>query len=533
VRDHVIVCGLGQVGFQVTSLLLDLGEPVAVVTSKAREEWIRRTRERGATVDIADARDPLSLEKAFIGSAKVLVACTASDTVNIEIALDAKRLRPDMRVIVRIFDRILAERLKSSFGIETISTAGVAGSAFSLAALGEHAISEFELGGEVMTIVKVAASEATLEGKTIAEAVHKLGFPLLLHTDAAGAVNVRPEPTAVLKAGDSLCLVAPSASLRQVHRLEADEQEIETFFHLLGRALNPFTLPRLVGSIWRNTTPELRAVFVLINVVILLSVAVFNVGMHLQAIDALYFVITTVTTVGYGDITPINAPLGIKLFACALMILGSASIAISYSIITDYIVSQRLLQLGGRRKIPHRDHVIVVGFGDVGFRASEDLVLAGAKVVVIDASGATSHLNVGQHLFPVMVGDGRDASLLKTAHLAHARAIIATTSEDAANLSVGLAAKALNPKIRAIVRINDGEFARKVTAGTPLEAAVSAEAVSAPVFVGAAMHENSLTSFLSGNRLLTVISCAESNSGAIKVKSGFVTLQSLPLKTSA
>jgi voltage-gated potassium channel Kch len=272
---------------------------------------------------------------------------------------------------------------------------------------------------------------------------------------------------------------------------------------------------------------------VLINVVILLSVAVFNVGMHLQAIDALYFVITTVTTVGYGDITPINAPLGIKLFACALMILGSASIAISYSIITDYIVSQRLLQLGGRRKIPHRDHVIVVGFGDVGFRASEDLVLAGAKVVVIDASGATSHLNVGQHLFPVMVGDGRDASLLKTAHLAHARAIIATTSEDAANLSVGLAAKALNPKIRAIVRINDGEFARKVTAGTPLEAAVSAEAVSAPVFVGAAMHENSLTSFLSGNRLLTVISCAESNSGAIKVKSGFVTLQSLPLKTSA
>ena len=529
-RDHVIVCGLGQVGYQVASLLLDLGEPVAVITGKARDEWLRRTRERGAIVELADARDQLALERAFIGSAKVLVACTASDTINIEIALDAKRLRPDMRVIVRVFDRILAERLKSSFGIETISTAAVAGAAFSLAALGEHAVSEFELEGEVMTVVRVAVDEAGLTDKTIGDAAAKLGFPVLLHCDAQGKVDLQPSAETKLQAGDLLSIVVPSTSLRKIHRLEADEEEVESFLRLLLHALNPLTLPRLVASIWTNTTPELRAVFVLINVVILCAVAVFNLGMGLEPVDALYFVITTVTTVGYGDITPIDASLPIKLFACALMILGSASIAISYSIITDYIISQRLLQLGGRRKLPHHDHVIVVGFGDVGFRAAEDLVLAGTKVVVIDATATAGHVNIGQHLFPVLVGDGRDSTLLKTAHLERARAIVATTSEDASNLSVGLAAKALNPRIRAVIRIMDGEFARKVTTGTPLEAAISAEAVSAPVFVGAALHENSLTSFLTPDRLLTVTSCDSSTPGAIKIKDRFVTLQSLPLK---
>ncbi|MEZ0324854.1 MAG: TrkA family potassium uptake protein [Fimbriimonas sp.] len=516
-RDHVIVCGLGQVGYQVTCLLLDLGESVEVITQKAREEWVRHAREKGAKIEYADARDPAALEQAGIAEAKVLVACTSSDSTNIEVGLDAKRLRPDMRVIVRVFDRNLAARLSESFGLETISTAGVAGSAFALAGLGEHAISEFELEGAPMTVVRLEAKEAHLSGKTIAEAAKQIAFPILLKIGANGIADLTPDPTYMLQDGDVVKAVVPSASIRKLQQMEDDTDEFDSLLKVLLRALNPLTLPRLLASMWTNTTPELRAVFVLVNIVILSSVVVFHYGMNLEPIDALYYVITTVTTVGYGDITPIDATVPIKLFSCLLMVLGSASIAISYSIVTDYIVSQRLLQLGGRRRLPHHDHVIVAGLGDVGFRAAEELSASGAKVVLVDSSMMNSHVGVAQRHFPVIVGDARDVAILKTAHGGKAKAIIATTNDDAANLSIGLAAKALQPHIRAVVRIADGEFARKVTAGTNLEAAISAAAVSGPVFAGAALNPGWLTSFVMDEGLVTLARSSQDSPGAFQV----------------
>jgi Trk K+ transport system NAD-binding subunit len=503
VRDHVIVCGLGQVGFQVASLLLKAGEAVTVVTLEARSEWERQITAAGATVIRADARDPANLERADVSQARVVMACTAGDSANIEIALDAKRLNPAARVIVRIFDQNLAERLRTSFDMETISTAAVGGSAFALAGLGEHAVREFEIEGSVLTVVRLEVKAEHLSGKSVAEAAKVLGFPILLRIKGGETIEIAPAPDTRLDDSDVIKVLVPTASLRKIHKLEEEGNELDSFVQVMLRAINPLTLPRLLASIWTNTTPELRAVFVLVNFVILLSVAVFHFGMSLEPIDALYFVVSTVTTVGYGDITPIDATVGIKLFACVLMILGSASIAISYSIVTDYIVSQRLLQLGGRRRLPHHDHVVVVGLGDVGFRTAEELARSGARVVVMDLSAANPHVGIAQRRFATMIGDARDSAILKTAQVPRARAIVVTTNDDASNLSVGLAAKALNPKIRAVVRIQDGEFARKVSERTNLES-LSSAAVAAPVFVGAALHEHALTSFLTGNQLVTL-----------------------------
>src|SRR5207244_9831373 len=103
---------------------------------------------------------------------------------------------------------------------------------------------------------------------------------------------------------------------------------------------------------WSNAPLPLRSAFLLVNMVIALSVLVFRVALDLTLVDALYFIITTVTTVGYGDITPRSAPAVVKLYACVVMLLGSAGIAILYSIITDLIVTARFQQLVGRRRIP-------------------------------------------------------------------------------------------------------------------------------------------------------------------------------------
>ena len=54
---HVIVCGMGQVGYRVVQLLRDLGEPVAVITREARADWIRQAEVDGVPVLLGDARD--------------------------------------------------------------------------------------------------------------------------------------------------------------------------------------------------------------------------------------------------------------------------------------------------------------------------------------------------------------------------------------------------------------------------------------------------------------------------------------------
>ena len=62
-----------------------------------------------------------------------------------------------------------------------------------------------------------------------------------------------------------------------------------------------------------NTSVQLRAVIIAILTLFVVSIAVYQVGMKLQVVDSLYFVVTTATTVGYGDITPKDAATWVKL----------------------------------------------------------------------------------------------------------------------------------------------------------------------------------------------------------------------------
>src|SRR5205823_36732 len=115
--DHVVVCGMGQVGYRVVDLLCRLGERTTVVALPTREDWAQEVRARGVDVLVGDARATARLVEAGIHDARALIAVTDQDLVNIEIALDAKRLRPDLPVVVRIFDQALARQMEATFDI--------------------------------------------------------------------------------------------------------------------------------------------------------------------------------------------------------------------------------------------------------------------------------------------------------------------------------------------------------------------------------------------------------------------------------
>src|SRR5436190_8031896 len=97
----ILVCGLGQVGFRVSLLLLALGEDVTVLTTEASPEWAGILDAAGAKILIGDAQNLSELKRAGLDNAKCLIGCCNVDLINIQIAFEARRLRPNLRIVLR------------------------------------------------------------------------------------------------------------------------------------------------------------------------------------------------------------------------------------------------------------------------------------------------------------------------------------------------------------------------------------------------------------------------------------------------
>jgi voltage-gated potassium channel len=135
-RDHIILCGLGHLGFRVLNQLLDRQQDVVVIERDPACQFLQRAKDRGAAVLLLDMRDDRSLEAAGLQAAQAIVVASNDDLANIEVALDARRLNPRIKVLLRLFDQRIADKFKD---------AGFIDEAFSSTALAAPAVVEMTM----------------------------------------------------------------------------------------------------------------------------------------------------------------------------------------------------------------------------------------------------------------------------------------------------------------------------------------------------------------------------------------------------
>src|SRR6185295_1161751 len=138
---------MGDVGYRVVELLHRLGETVVVVTQQALEERRLAAETRGIRVLLGDARNERLLLEAGLSSARAVIAATDQDLVNIEISLDARRCRPDVAIVLRLFDPELARQLEQVLDVRrALGLSSLAAPSFAAAALGESVLASFTAG---------------------------------------------------------------------------------------------------------------------------------------------------------------------------------------------------------------------------------------------------------------------------------------------------------------------------------------------------------------------------------------------------
>ena len=130
-KDHVLICGLGRLGYCIAEELLGQGEKVVIIEQNEDSDKADQLRLRGVDVYIGNARSFAVLEDVGVAQAKAVISVVDNDYLNLEIGLNARSLQPDLRLILRIFDEMMAQQLKEDLDIHlTLSMSAVADGRF-------------------------------------------------------------------------------------------------------------------------------------------------------------------------------------------------------------------------------------------------------------------------------------------------------------------------------------------------------------------------------------------------------------------
>ena len=344
-----------------------------------------------------------ALAAAGLDRAAAVVCVPDDDLQAMQVALLVRRTRPDVRLAVRMDNTAVGRALAQVTG---------EGSVLDVAALAARPVVEaclgrrprpFTVAGRTFVAAELVADrDATLRelyGELAPVAVARHGADTLICPDRDAPVRRADRVTAVGTLEQFAARGVPvgegerPASRHAAGARSAGAARAARFEEHGGAP----GLRALLRSLVDEADRQLRMTLLTLLAVFLVSVVVLRLGYVKESgegmtlLDAVYFTVETIGTVGYGDFSFAEQAPWLRAYAIVLMIVGVVLAAILFALLTQLLVSSRLEHSFGQRRVgAMRGHVIVVGLGAIGVRVVEDLVAAGRRVVASSSTPPTA-----------------------------------------------------------------------------------------------------------------------------------------------
>jgi hypothetical protein len=352
-----------------------------------------------AAADVIHLRAPndRDIRRALTPDIDAVVVISRDDRISLRLALVVEGLRPGVRLIVTIYNRDLATQVRRAVrNVRVMSMADIVAPA---------------LAGPCLDEELIAISRSPGPGEP----------PRGVHTSETGPVHAPLTPRRRSLAGRAR---AGAASLLYPYELSAKT-----------------LLAGLLGFV----------------AILLADALVVGLALHEPALKAVYLATRTIVTVGPNEAID-HGPAWLLPFSTATMLAALAFTAIFTAGLINRLMGPRLVAILGRRAMPRRDHVVVVGLGQVGLRLCLMLRELGVPVLAVERDPqADNVVRAKRYGIPVVIGAGGSRGVLSRLCLRRARALAAVTSDEIENISTAVAALSLREDLPTLLRAGSGD----------------------------------------------------------------------------
>ena len=199
---------------------------------------------------------------------------------------------------------------------------------------------------------------------------------------------------------------------------------------------------------------KINTAVILLIALLFIGVLGFKIMSNYTWIDAVYMTVITITTVGFGEVRPLDAEA--KIFTIILILTSVVIVGYAIKVITEYIITKNDVEELKLKKMQKKidalsSHVIICGYGRNGKQAAKKLLDHKRPFVIIEANKETVD-KYQSDVLPFIHGNANEDEVLMQAGVDRADCLISALPSDSDNVFVVLSARQINKKIRIISR---------------------------------------------------------------------------------
>lgn len=216
--NHVVVVGVGHLGFQAVKNLINMDLDVVIIEQNLEADLFSESQKMGVPVIAGDGNKQSVLIDAGIERAKSIVVCTQNDPLNMQIAVKAKALNPDLKVILRIFDEHFAEAIENQFNFTALSSSVMSAPQFAGAAAGIEITRPVTIEGESYILAKLEIhQDSLLNGITAGELEQDYDASLVVIRSENRTEN-HPHSDSKIQNGNTIIVLATPTRINELIR---------------------------------------------------------------------------------------------------------------------------------------------------------------------------------------------------------------------------------------------------------------------------------------------------------------------------